>query len=190
MQKDQDARRAGDWAAVRVVDAENLPWLKDLIGSRGWPGKSVSGTDGAHAAWLLVQHADEDPVFQRHCLDLLGPAVEAGEATVTELVYLTDRVLLHEGKEQEYGTQAQGHGGRYVPRSLRDPDTVDERRRRAGLGPMAEYLDHMLEAFGPPRWPEIRCPECGADIKYDPPDDYEPVTVTCGGCGCSITVKR
>jgi hypothetical protein len=150
---DQAARRTMDWDAIGAVDAENLPWLKHVIAEVGWPGKSLVGDDGASAAWLLVQHADQDRVFQRQCLDLLTEAADKGEATVVEVAYLTDRVLLHEGQPQEFGTQAIGQNGRWVPRPLRDPDGVDERRARVGLGPLDEYLADMLAHYGPPQVP-------------------------------------
>jgi len=41
--------------------------------------------------------------------------------------YLTDRVLLAEGQPQEYGTQMAGRDGRWQPRQLREPGTVDQR---------------------------------------------------------------
>jgi hypothetical protein len=150
VEKDQVARQAGDWSAVRAVDAENLPWLKQVILEHGWPGSSLAGTDGARAAWLLVQHADQDPAFQRQCLDLMTTAAGQGEASRSNLAYLTDRVLLAEGEPQEYGTQATIRDGRYAPMNLRDPGGVDERRASAGLPPLAEYLDRMAQAYGPP----------------------------------------
>ena len=45
------------------------------------------------------------PAFQRVCLELLGQAVQAGEADARQQAYLTDRVLLAEGNQQLYGTQ-------------------------------------------------------------------------------------
>ena len=80
-----------------------------------------------HAAWLLVQDADRDPAFQRSCLGLITEAARHGEATPAELAYLTDRVLLAEGQPQEYGTQMAGRDGRWQPRQLREPGTVDQR---------------------------------------------------------------
>jgi len=77
MDKDQAARHARDMAAVEAADADNLPWLKQLVAEHGWPGASMVGTDGAHAAWLLTQHADRDPAFQRECLGLLAAAAGA-----------------------------------------------------------------------------------------------------------------
>ena len=97
VEKDQVARKALDADAMREADEENLPWLREVVAAHGWPAASLVGTDGAHAAWLLAQHADADPAFQRRCLGLLAAAVEAGEATLLEYAYLTDRVLLAEG---------------------------------------------------------------------------------------------
>ena len=150
MEKDQKARKAWDEEAVKAVDAENLPWLKQVIREHRWPGSSLAGTDGASAAWLLVQHADADPAFQRQCLDLMTTAAGQGEASRGHLAYLTDRVLLAEGAPQGYGTQATIRDGRYVPMNLRDPVGVDERRASVGLPPLAEYLDHMAQPYGPP----------------------------------------
>jgi len=105
------------------VDAENLPWLKQTIAHKGWPTRSMVGDEGAHAAWLLVQHADSDPAFQRHCLDLLIVAAADGEAGQQAVAYLTDRVHLAEGRPQEYGTQVIAREGRWIPRRLRDHET-------------------------------------------------------------------
>lgn len=55
---DQEARDAVDVKAMAAADGENLPWLRQVISGVGWPGKSLVGEDGAHAAWLLAQHAE------------------------------------------------------------------------------------------------------------------------------------
>lgn len=42
----------------------HLPRDPGVIAEVGWPGRSMVGDDGASAAWLPVQHAGTDPVFQ------------------------------------------------------------------------------------------------------------------------------
>jgi len=183
---DQQARRARDSEAMAAADGANLPWLRRVVTDRGWPGKSLVGKDGAQAAWLLAQHADRDPAFQRQCLDLLTAAVERGEATIVQQAYLTDRVLLHEGKPQEYGTQAIASEGRFVPRNLRDPDHVDHRRASVGLGPLAGYLARMAEHH-PPTPMRVPCPSCRATVEAWPPHTGKASTATCPGCGQTLT---
>ena len=56
------------------------------------------------------------------------------------MAYLTDRVRLAARESQVYGTQVEKVDGRWRPRSLVDPDWVDERRAAVGLDPLASYL--------------------------------------------------
>ncbi len=125
------------------VDERNTARMKDIIKQHGWPGKSLVGKDGSHAAWLLVQHADADPEFQNHCLALIATAQAQGEATAVELAYLTDRVRVAQGKPQVYGTQFRTENGEFGPAPIEDPDNVDKRRQAIGLGTLAEYARSM-----------------------------------------------
>jgi hypothetical protein len=177
------------WQAVAAVDADNLPWLRRLVAERGWPGRSLVGAQGAQAAWLLVQHADADPAFQHRCLDLLVEASGHGEASGTEVAYLMDRVLLAEDQPQEYGTQVTGRDGRWVPRWLREPDTVDVRRAAVSLGPLADYLTAVADQQGPPRPACARCPQCDATIEFWPPDPGQERPIACPDCTWSATVR-
>lgn len=138
-EQDQHARTA-DPALISQVDANNLAWLQPIIRERGWPTRSMVGEEASGAAWLLVQHADQDPAFQRYCLTLLTDAAAEQEASLREVAYLTDRVLLAEGRMQEFGTQVVERDGRFAPREMRAPESVDERRAAMGLEPLDEYL--------------------------------------------------
>jgi hypothetical protein len=186
VERDQAARRTRDGDTWEQVDAENLPWLKQVIAEIGWPGRSVVGEDGAKAAWLLAQHADRDPGFQRQCLDLLTVAADQGEATRAEVTYLTDRVLLAEGKPQEFGTQAIGRHGEWVPRQLRDPGGVDQRRAAMSLGPLADNLARITEEYGPPAASIASCPACGGKVEIWLPDPGEEAEVECANCGQTL----
>ena len=125
------------------VDTANTARLGQIIERHGWPGKSLVGEDGAAAAFLLVQHADLEPEFQKRSLVLLEQAVKDGEAKPAHLAYLTDRVRRHQDQAQVYGTQCQWIDGEPVPFTIEDPEHVDERRAAVGLGPLSEYLELM-----------------------------------------------
>ncbi len=156
MDRDQQARspvtlRSPDadfWACVREVDADNTAWLRQVIDRYGWPRRSDVGPEAATAAWLLAQHADHDPDFQRRCLALLDEAVRDGEAKPAHLAYLTDRVLRAEGKPQRYGTQfwyGPDGTGPLQPQPIEDPEHIDERRHSLGLDTLAEYATRLRQ---------------------------------------------
>ena len=127
---------------MRDVDSKHTARMKEIVAEYGWPTKSMVGEQGATAAWLLVQHADADPKFQRHCLALMKKAAPH-EVSRKNLAYLTDRVLVNEGKNQLYGTQFFLEDGKMVPQPIDDEANLDERRKEAGLMPMSEYTKHM-----------------------------------------------
>jgi hypothetical protein len=133
--------------AVKKADEENTARLGEIVEKHGWPTKTLVGKDGAHAAWLLVQHADADVKFQRKCLDLMAKSAK-DEVSQTDVAYLTDRVLLAEGKKQIYGTQFTNSGRKWEPRPLEDPANVDRRRAEVGLSPLAEYVKVLESQYG------------------------------------------
>lgn len=186
MERDQRARSAEPGSDVpeelRSVDLDNARWLAALLQERGWPLRSEVGEDGSLAAWLLAQHADQDPPFQRRCLVLLVEAVQQGEADPSHQAYLTDRVFLAENRPQVYGTQITAGPEGYRPRDLADPDRVDELRASVGLPPLADYLA-QFEAAGPPRPSAFPCPQCAASIEFWPPEAGGGVDLTCAACG-------
>jgi hypothetical protein len=116
--------------------------IREIISAHGWPGRSLVGEDGASAAWLLAQHADDDPEFQQRALELMRAAVDAGDADAGELAYLTDRVLVAQGKPQLYGTQFGVSG----PQPIEDEAHLDERRAAVGLEPFADYAARFRTA--------------------------------------------
>src|SRR5690606_17036250 len=49
-------------AATSMRDKANTEWLKAVVAERGWPTISEVGEEASYKAWLLVQHADQDPL--------------------------------------------------------------------------------------------------------------------------------
>jgi hypothetical protein len=152
-------------ARIQRVDDENAVWLRHVLAGWKWPGRSLVGDEGSHAAWLLAQHADRDPALQRLCLKLLEEAVENGQASAVDLAFLTDRVLLASGEDQIYGTQISVVDGQFAASRLSDPDAVDARRESVGLDRLSGFLRQVLEVHGPPSPARIVCPGCGGEIE-------------------------
>jgi pimeloyl-ACP methyl ester carboxylesterase len=133
--------------AVRKIDQENTAWLKAQVDEHRWLGKSLVGVEGAHNAWLIVQHADEDRAFQRRCLELMND-IGGNEVSAIDLAYLTDRILSAEGKPQRFGTQTTVVDGEYTPGDVEDPENLDQRRAELGLPSMADYLEQVKAMYG------------------------------------------
>jgi hypothetical protein len=131
--------------AVMAIDARTTARMREIVAEHGWPGRKLVGDDGAAAAWLLVQHADQHRDFQKQCLALLEAAVAAGDAEPRHLAYLHDRVAVAEQRPQRYGTQF-GEDGEPAP--IEDEANVDARRAAVGLGTMAEYREEMRRVYG------------------------------------------
>jgi hypothetical protein len=148
---DQSARKAmigaqNDPAALaRVKDSDvvSTARMHEIVATHGWPGTKLVGADGAHDAWLLVQHADQDVAFQKQCLALMQAM--GADVSATDIAYLEDRVAVAENRPQTYGTQ---FGPDHQPRPMVDPEHVDARRKTVGLGTMAEYREQMRAMYG------------------------------------------
>jgi hypothetical protein len=54
-------------------------------------------------------------------------------------------VNLNSGKKQIYGTQVTYQNRTAVPKSLKNPKSVNKRRKEAGLEPIEGYLQRMTE---------------------------------------------
>ncbi len=192
---DQEARLSvprgvpGALETTMRIDDENAVWLREVVAKIGWPERSLVGDDGAHAAWLLAQHADRDPALQKRCLTLLEQAVAASEADPRDLAFLTDRVRLAAGQNQIYGTQMTPQDGRFAACRLADPETVDERRASVGLEPLNEYLNRALELYGPPSPARIICPNCSAEIEAWLPEPGSNATVECASCHSAWNIR-
>jgi hypothetical protein len=124
---------------MNTIDSVNQGQLGLIIDRFGWPGYRVVGRRGAHAAWLLIQHADTG----EQNAGLRRMESVANDVSPADLANLEDRVRIRQGKPQSYGTQFQGNQGsdrKTVPLALSpllDPGHVDDRRKSVGLPSMA-----------------------------------------------------
>lgn len=131
------------WREIVKRDLANTAWLKSVVASQGWPARSKVGDEAAHAAWLLVQHADRDPAFQIKALQLMEALVPLEEVDPRDYAFLYDRVFGELKGAQRYGTQMVCSSGRFVPQEIEDPARLARRRERVGLPPLEEQLDRF-----------------------------------------------
>jgi len=129
-----------------TLDRRNTERMKEIVDKIGWPTISRFGEEISNAAWLLVQHADQDVEFQKRCLDLIKDLPQ-GEVSKRNLAYLEDRARVNEGRPQLYGTQFGGEGDAYGPKPIEDPDHVDERRAALGMESLADYRNELLRVY-------------------------------------------
>lgn len=130
------------WKKQRPIDEANLARFEAIIGTYGWPKRSLVGEKGASAVFLVLQHADL--AYQKKYLPLARKAAAAGDLRTQSLALLEDRILVREGKKQIYGSQLMTNkSGKWEFNSIEDEPNVDKRRESVGLGPLAEYAKYF-----------------------------------------------
>ena len=137
-------------AAMDRVDLKTRTRLREIIKQTGWPLISTVGFDGANAAYLIAQHSDRDPAFQKQSLKLMRAAARHGEAAKEHLAYLIDRVRVAEGKRQIYGSQNYYKDGHLVMRPVVDERNLNRRRKRMGLPPVDFSLKWLQQQTSRP----------------------------------------
>ena len=124
-------------------------WLGAVVAREGWPTQSGHGPLVPMQAFMLVQHADHDPLFQLEMLRLMEPLAARGEVSGSSFAFLHDRIMLKLTGQQRYGTQMHCVDGKRQPRPLEDEAALAGLRAEAGLEPAADYLARMDSLFGP-----------------------------------------
>lgn len=90
------------WKYIIAQDSLNLTEIKSIIRTYGYPGKSLVGEPANKTAWYIIQHSNEIPAY----FPIIKAAGSANEIPYTLVAAMKDRILMYEGKEQNYGTQA------------------------------------------------------------------------------------
>ena len=126
---------------MKTIDQESSDIISGIIDQYGWLGKDKIGSEANQVLFLGIQHID-DLVIQSKYLPIIRAAVQQGSAEPWHLGFLTDRMLMNQGKKQIYGTQiitSKKPGDSYVV-PLENPDKVNELRKEIGLEPLEDYL--------------------------------------------------
>ena len=138
VKEDQDARLAFDHARMQAADRKSRSEVLRIFDRHGWITYSLAGKEASNNFWLLVQH--QTPEIQRRMLSALKKAAKAGDASMSNYVYLYDRVQIGLGKPQRWGTQVTCENGRPVLSPVDDLTAVERRRKELYMMPIGDYL--------------------------------------------------
>lgn len=125
---------------MAVADSLNLLKVAAIIDKFGWLGADEIGISGNTTLFMVVQHSGIQT--QDKYLPVMRAAAANGKAALKSLALLEDRVALHHGNRQLYGSQVIWNmkTNHYQVAPLDDPEQVDKRRATMGLPSIAEYL--------------------------------------------------
>jgi hypothetical protein len=125
---------------MAAADSLNLLKVAAIIDKFGWLGVDEIGESGNTTLFMVIQHSDIQT--QDKYLPVMRVAAAHGKAALKSLALLEDRVALHHGNRQLYGSQVIWNmkTNQYRVAPLEAPELVDKRRAAMGLPTMEEYL--------------------------------------------------
>lgn len=123
----------------------NYSRIKKIFDSHGYLGYEEIGESAETSFWVIIQHCDFAPKFQRQVLDSMKIEVTKENANPKHFGLLYDRVQLNTGHKQFYGTQVRYNHltGQAYPKPLLDSVNINTRRKKLGFESLEEYLNNM-----------------------------------------------
>ena len=133
---------------IDKIDDRNVTLLKIILKKYSWRQLAEISKRAAADARLIVSHSGSK-AFQKEALKEIEPFVEEKLMNGYAFAQLSDRIAVAEGRPQFYGTQSSCENGQQGTYNLKDPETVDQRRKKLGLEPLADYVKGLRETYGP-----------------------------------------
>lgn len=136
---------------ISTMDQFHTEKMKKILQEHGWINIFKFGKEADNQAWLLVQHADHDPLFQAGCAFILEKLIKLKETNQLNYAYLYDRAILKFENlrlKQKYGTQAIRSGNQITLLPYEgDIRELNKRRKTIGLDPVEKYLDRLTTEY-------------------------------------------
>ena len=130
------------------INKVNKEKIDNYIKKYGFLGFDKVGEEGSNHFWLIVQHSDNFPDFQKKVLKMMKKEVDKNNARKSNYAYLFDRIRVNKKQKQYFGTQCSYNKlGQATPKyGLEDSINVDERRKKYELEPLKKYLNERTKA--------------------------------------------
>ena len=131
---------------AETVDSANTKRLEELFDRFGFPNKKMVGAEAVQAFMILLQHTTTDKLRERS-VKPITKAFTAKELTPQDYANFIDRLRLHQGKGQLYGSGFESKDGKLVLSKTDDIGNLEKRRRRIGLPPLSEYIQMLKDMY-------------------------------------------
>ena len=128
------------------VDRPNTRRLNEIFAAHGFPTVSLVGSDGVKAFILLMQHSGDIPL-RKKSEPGMKKAFDAKVISPSEYTSFVDRLLVDQGELQIYGSNFVAKEGKLVMSATVDVKSLDKRRKKIGLPPIAEYIKMLKEHY-------------------------------------------
>jgi len=142
-ESDQRIRKSNELIKYAKEDHRNQELVISIIEKCGMPTLKEVTQKHMNAIWLGLQHSNKK--IRKKYFPKIEKAVENGDLSKQQYALMKDRILMDEGKSQIYGSQIK-NGKLY---KLENPETVNERRKKMGMGTIEDYLKHFNIQFIP-----------------------------------------
>jgi hypothetical protein len=134
-------------AAIKdSIDVPNTKRLEAIFSEYGFPTVAAVGKGGLQAFMIILQHAPTDDLRVK-ALKPITKAFKNKELLPMDYANFVDRLRLHQGKKQLYGTGFEFKDGKMVLNPTEDIKRLEKRRAKIGLPPMSEAVKMMKEMY-------------------------------------------
>ena len=129
-----------------TIDVEHSKRLREIFDRIGFPNTAKVGAEGMQDFMILLQHDPKDDLRMK-CLKPITAAFKKKEIPAMDYANFVDRLRLHMGKKQLYGSGFDLKDGKMILSPTEDMKNLEKRRAKIGLPPLAEYVKGMKELY-------------------------------------------
>ncbi len=142
-ESDRRIRKSNELIKYAKEDHRNQELVISIIEKCGMPTLNEVTQKHMTAIWVGLQHTNEK--YRKKYFPMVEKAVENGDLYKEQYALMKDRILMEEGKPQIYGSQIKDD----KLYKLENPETVNERRKKMGMGTIEDYLSNFNIQFNP-----------------------------------------
>ena len=130
----------------RNIDQPNAKRLAEIFHLIGFPDTAKVGKEGLSAFMVLLQHVPDDDL-RKKSLKPITRAFKNKELPPMAFANFVDRLRVHQGKRQLYGSNFDFKDGKLVMSPTKNLKKLESRRAAIGLPPLEEYVRELGELY-------------------------------------------